>query len=89
MVTNMRNTNPSFVERDYNKCDVCGITLEADRLHIMVNNGHLIRNIFCCRKHLYVSVEFEGKKYIQERTDRELEHLANQYRNGRLDTGWE
>ena len=88
MATNTRN-NTNFTERDYTKCDVCGIALEADRLHIMVNNGHLIRNIFCCRKHLYVSVEFESKKYIQERTERELEHLANQYRQGRLEQGWE
>jgi hypothetical protein len=87
MTANARST--SYSERDYNRCDVCGVLLEPDRLHIMINNGHLIRNVFCCRKHLYVMVEFEGKKYMQERTDRELEHLSNQYRQGRMPEGWE
>lgn len=80
-----RTNNP----KDYTKCDVCGVDLESDRLHVMVDNGYLIRNVFCCRKHRYVEVEFNGKKFIQDRTDREIEHLANQFRNGQLPVGWE
>jgi hypothetical protein len=75
--------------RDYSKCDVCGITLEPDRLQVMIDNGYQIRNVFCCRKHRYVEVDFNGKIYIQDRSDREIEHLATQFRNGQLPIGWE
>jgi len=82
-------TPTSNANRDYSKCDVCGIPLDTDRLHIMVDNGYLIRNVFCCRKHRYVEVDFGEKTYIQDRSDREIEHLANQFRNGQLQVGWE
>lgn len=76
-------------QRDYTKCDVCGIPLEPDRMHVMIDNGNFIKNLFVCRRHRYVQVEFAGKTFVQERTDRELDHLSNQFRNGQLPEGWE
>jgi hypothetical protein len=84
-----QRTAPNNTARDYSKCDVCGITLEPDRLQIMIDNGYQIRNVFCCRKHRYVEVDFNGNTYTQDRSDREIEHLATQFRNGQLSVGWE
>ena len=76
-------------DRDYSKCDVCGIDLEPDRMHVMVDNGMIIRNVYCCRKHRYVTVTFDGQDFVQTRTDREIENLHLQFRNGKLAVGWE
>jgi hypothetical protein len=43
-------------DRDFTKCDICGIDLVPDRMHVMIDNGMVIRNTYCCRKHRYVKV---------------------------------
>jgi hypothetical protein len=43
-------------ERDYTRCDICGVILTPDRMHIIIDNGVVIRNTYCCRKHRYVKV---------------------------------
>jgi len=43
-------------ERDFTKCDVCGDHLGPDRMHVMIDNGVVIRNTYACRKHRYVKV---------------------------------
>ena len=88
-VVYQNRTQTPYQAKDYTKCDVCGIAQEADRLQVMVDNGYQIRNVFCCRRHRYVEVTFNGKPFVQERTDREIEHLANQFRQGQLPEGWE
>lgn len=75
--------------RDYTKCDICGQDLDADRMHVLVDNGNIIKNVYAHRRHRYVEVEALGKTFIQERSDRELDHLANQFRNGMMPVGWE
>jgi hypothetical protein len=70
-----------YQSKDYTKCD--------DRLHIMIDNGLIIRNIYCCPRHRYRTVEYSGKDFIQERTDREIDNLAYKFKNRELPLGWE
>lgn len=76
-------------QRDYTKCDVCGKEVPVDRLHIMIDNGIVIRNTYCCPHHRYRTVSYMGKDFIQERSDREIENLAFRFRCGELKEGWE
>jgi len=86
-----RNTmaKEAFTQKDYSKCDVCGDPIPIDKLHIMIDNGLTIRNIYCCPRHRYRTVEYNGKEYIQERTDRELDSLAFKLRTKEIEEGWE
>lgn len=86
----MSSGSPSpYAGRDFTVCDVCGVDLPIDSMHVMIDNGYLIRNVFCCRKHRYVTVLYNNKEFVQERTDRELERLAQKFRSGELQVGWE
>jgi len=78
-----------YQSKDYTKCDVCGDDIPVDRLHIMIDNGLIIRNIYCCPRHRYRTVTYSGKDFIQERTDREIENLAFKFKNRELPVGWE
>jgi len=74
------------------KCNVCGIEMGPDQLHVLIDNGHVMRHTYCCRKHRYVAVEVAASgmgPVIQERSDREIESLAHAFRMGRLRIGWE
>ena len=44
------------MDRDFSHCDVCGVDITPDRMHIMIDNGLTIRNTYACRKHRYVKV---------------------------------
>lgn len=76
-------------QKDYSRCDVCGGSIPTDRMHIIIDNGISIRSTYCCPKHRYRSVQYQGKTFIQERTDREIENLAYKFRSGELEVGWE
>lgn len=45
-----------MLERDFTRCDICGAPLTHDRMHVMIDNGVVIRNTYACRKHRYVKV---------------------------------
>jgi hypothetical protein len=79
----------TYQSKDYTKCDVCGSDIPVDRLHIMIDNGLIIRNIYCCPRHRYRTVTYGGKDFIQERTDREIDNLAFKFKNKELPLGWE
>lgn len=49
----------SSYDRDFTKCDVCGDTLGPDRMHVIIDNGVVIRNTYACRRHRYVKVTSE------------------------------
>jgi hypothetical protein len=76
-------------DRDFTRCEVCGGTIPIDRMHIMIDNGISIRSTYCCPKHRYRTVEYAGKSFIQERTDREIENLAFKFKGGELKPNWE
>lgn len=46
-------------ERDFTRCDICGIPLTPDRMHVQIDNGVVIRNTYACRQHRYVKVVSE------------------------------
>ena len=83
------------MDKDYTKCEVCGLGMGVDKLHIVIDNGRVMRHTYCCRKHRYVMVappgQFEGgvRAQVQSRTDLEIESLAHAFRLGELPLGWE
>lgn len=86
-------------QRDYSKCDVCGQGLGPDKLHVVIDNGHVTRHTYCCRRHRYIMVGLSAKQrggyadtfppQVQERSDLEIEGLASAFREGKLEVGWE
>jgi hypothetical protein len=76
-------------DRDFTHCEVCGTDMPPDRLHVIIDNGIAIRSTYCCPKHRYRTVEYVGKAFVQERTDREIENLAFKFRAGELKPSWE
>jgi hypothetical protein len=77
------------MEHDYTKCDVCGIDLGPDKMHIVIDNGRLTRHVYCCRKHRYVGVDTLYGVQVQQRTDSEIESLSWAFKDGKLVKGWE
>ena len=79
-------------ESVYDWCWVCGLPLGPDKMHVMIDNGRLLRHTYCCRKHRYVVVEIGDPvvaREVQVRTDHEIESLAHAFRAGELAPGWE
>jgi hypothetical protein len=74
---------------DYTKCGVCGLPLEKDRMHILIDNGRVMRHTYAHRRHRYVEVNLTHTTQVQTRTDLEIEHLAFLFRLGQLKEGWE
>lgn len=78
--------------KDYSKCDVCGLSIGPDKLHITIDNGRVMRHTYAHRRHRYVLVVLGSlgqHSQIQERTDQEIEGLAMALRAGELEVGWE
>lgn len=82
----------------YDWCWVCGAPLGPDKMHILIDNGRVMRHTYCCRKHRYVAVEVPGTRTgtlgvaewrTQERTDLEIESLSSAFKDGKLKEGWE
>ena len=48
------------VERDYSKCDVCGLPQDADKMHVVIDNGIVTRHTYAHRRHRYVVVPVPG-----------------------------
>ena len=79
-------------DEKYTLCNVCGDEMGPDRLHVVIDNGHVTRHTYCCRRHRYVVVELAVSGMggiVQGRTDLEIESLAAAYRSGDLKKGWE
>lgn len=85
-------------ESIYDWCWVCGLPLGPDKMHVMIDNGRVLRHTYCCRKHRYVVVEVTTTKVpgatvvdrmIQTRSDSEIENLAWAFKDGKLEAGWE
>lgn len=88
-------------ESVYDWCWVCGQRLGPDKMHVLIDNGRVMRHTYCCRRHRYVSVMVAAKIIedggattvpqfvIQERTDLEIESLASAFKAGELKPGWE
>lgn len=91
-------TSQMPTESIYDWCWVCGVPLGADKMHVLIDNGRVMRHTYCCRKHRYVVVEVTTSKVpgatvvdrmIQTRSDLEVESLSFAFKEGRLQPGWE
>lgn len=76
---------------DSSKCNVCGLPFDGpDKMHIVIDNGVVMRHTYAHRRHRYVKVEVPGAPVqVQERSDLEVESLAHALRFGHLQEGWE
>jgi len=77
-------------ESVYDWCWVCGQRLGPDKMHVLIDNGRVMRHTYCCRRHRYVVVLVGGvHEVVQERSDLEIESLASSFKSGELLPGWE
>lgn len=75
----------------YDWCWICGAPLGPDKMHVLIDNGRVVRHTYCCRKHRYVVVLLADKvtTQVQTRTDHEIEALSWAFKDGTLKPGWE
>jgi hypothetical protein len=50
----------------YDWCWVCGAELGPDKMHVLIDNGRLMRHTYCCRKHRYVQVRVATRYVLPE-----------------------
>jgi len=63
------------LDTTYDLCNICGEEMGPDKLHIVIDNGHVARHTYAHRRHRYVMVTPPGQAVngihtqVQQRTD--------------------